>query len=192
MGAHSLEQPGLLRTRLAGQEGGRVCWVGPSVCPASGRTNGQSTAAALLWTHAQTHSLRHSYRDPTQCVPVPPPPVPWLADQFINLKSVFDWLESKRTCMKLATGYEAKLGHSPQVGASRRPVAPRCTQKATAGGLASWAGGMRPVAGLPCANHQASFIKPLSMACTRPGRGSPARRCDPLAAPHSGGADPGS
>ncbi|KAL4442929.1 hypothetical protein ABPG77_008420 [Micractinium sp. CCAP 211/92] len=36
------------------------------------------------------------------------------SDQFINLKSVFDWLESKRTCMKLATGYEAKLGHSPQ------------------------------------------------------------------------------
>lgn len=68
----------------------------------------------MLWTHAQTHSLRHSYRVPTQCVPVPLPTVPWLADQFINLKSVFDWLESKRTCMKLATGYEAKLGHSPQ------------------------------------------------------------------------------
>lgn len=37
------------------------------------------------------------------------------ADQFIELKSVFEWLESKRTCMKLASAVEAKLGHSPQV-----------------------------------------------------------------------------
>ncbi|KAI7838120.1 hypothetical protein COHA_008051 [Chlorella ohadii] len=36
------------------------------------------------------------------------------SDQFIELKSVFEWLESKRTCMRLASAVEAKLGHMPQ------------------------------------------------------------------------------
>lgn len=36
------------------------------------------------------------------------------SDQFIDLKTVLDWLDTKRTTMKLATGYEAKLGHMPQ------------------------------------------------------------------------------
>lgn len=43
------------------------------------------------------------------------------ADQFIELKSVFDWLESKRTCMKLGATVDAKLGHMPQArGGGRR------------------------------------------------------------------------
>ncbi|PRW56273.1 hydrolase or acyltransferase of alpha beta superfamily isoform A [Chlorella sorokiniana] len=36
------------------------------------------------------------------------------SDQFIELKTVFEWLESKRTCMRVAAGVEAKLGHAPQ------------------------------------------------------------------------------
>lgn len=36
------------------------------------------------------------------------------ADPFVDLKSVLEWLESKRTCMRLATGVEAKLGCMPQ------------------------------------------------------------------------------
>lgn len=35
-------------------------------------------------------------------------------DTFLDLKGSLDWLESKRTCMKMATGLEAKLGHMPQ------------------------------------------------------------------------------
>ena len=35
-------------------------------------------------------------------------------DQFIDMKSIFDWLDSKRTTMRLATSLEAKLGHMPQ------------------------------------------------------------------------------
>lgn len=35
-------------------------------------------------------------------------------DQFLDLKTVFDWLESKRTNIRIATGIEAKLGHMPQ------------------------------------------------------------------------------
>ena len=30
------------------------------------------------------------------------------------MKSIFDWLDSKRTTMRLATSLEAKLGHMPQ------------------------------------------------------------------------------
>ncbi|PSC72647.1 hydrolase or acyltransferase of alpha beta superfamily [Micractinium conductrix] len=36
------------------------------------------------------------------------------SDQFIPFMSMLDWLETKRTCMKVANGYEAKLGHAPQ------------------------------------------------------------------------------
>lgn len=36
------------------------------------------------------------------------------SDTLVPFKSVFDWLDSKRTCMKLASGLEAKLGHMPQ------------------------------------------------------------------------------
>ena len=45
--------------------------------------------------------------EPLLCVP---------ADQFIPFKSVFEWLESKRTCMRMGSSVEAKLGHMPQVG----------------------------------------------------------------------------
>lgn len=31
---------------------------------------------------------------------------------------MFEWLESKRTCMRLASAVEAKLGHMPQVRAA--------------------------------------------------------------------------
>ncbi|KAL4857953.1 hypothetical protein ACK3TF_001924 [Chlorella vulgaris] len=36
------------------------------------------------------------------------------SDQFVPFKSVFEWLDSKRTSMKLASNVEAKLGHNPQ------------------------------------------------------------------------------
>lgn len=36
------------------------------------------------------------------------------SDQFIPFKSVFEWLESKRTCMRMGSSVEAKLGHMPQ------------------------------------------------------------------------------
>lgn len=36
------------------------------------------------------------------------------SDTLLDLKNPLDWLESKRTCMRLATGIEAKLGHNPQ------------------------------------------------------------------------------
>jgi len=35
-------------------------------------------------------------------------------DTFLDLKGSLTWLESKRTCMRMATGIEAKLGHMPQ------------------------------------------------------------------------------
>ncbi|KAL4534630.1 hypothetical protein Ndes2526A_g05515 [Nannochloris sp. 'desiccata'] len=35
------------------------------------------------------------------------------ADSFLDLKLVLDWLETKRTCMQMATGIEAKVGHMP-------------------------------------------------------------------------------
>lgn len=35
-------------------------------------------------------------------------------DTFLDLKLTLDWLESKRTAMKMASGLEAKLGHMPQ------------------------------------------------------------------------------
>ena len=35
------------------------------------------------------------------------------ADTFLDLKLVLDWLETKRTCMQMATGIEAKVGHMP-------------------------------------------------------------------------------
>jgi haloalkane dehalogenase len=35
------------------------------------------------------------------------------ADSFLDLKQVLEWLETKRTCMKMATGLEAKVGHMP-------------------------------------------------------------------------------
>ena len=35
------------------------------------------------------------------------------ADSFLDLKGTLDWLDSKRTCMKMATGIEAKIGHNP-------------------------------------------------------------------------------
>jgi len=35
------------------------------------------------------------------------------ADQFLDISNPLNWLDSKRTCMKMATGVEAKLGHSP-------------------------------------------------------------------------------
>jgi pimeloyl-ACP methyl ester carboxylesterase len=36
------------------------------------------------------------------------------SDTFLDLGLTLDWLESKRTCMKMSTGIEAKLGHVPQ------------------------------------------------------------------------------
>lgn len=36
------------------------------------------------------------------------------ADTFLDLKGTLDWLDSKRTCMRMATGIEAKVGHMPQ------------------------------------------------------------------------------
>lgn len=36
------------------------------------------------------------------------------SDTFLDLNLTLDWLESKRTCMRMATGIEAKLGHVPQ------------------------------------------------------------------------------
>jgi fermentation-respiration switch protein FrsA (DUF1100 family) len=42
------------------------------------------------------------------------------SDQFVPFKSVFEWLDSKRTSMKLASNVEAKLGHNPQVGGTWR------------------------------------------------------------------------
>lgn len=60
---------------------------------------------------------------PAACCLAQQPPRPRLlffplllppADQFIDSKSVFDWLDSKRTCMKLDATVEAKLGHCPQ------------------------------------------------------------------------------
>jgi len=36
------------------------------------------------------------------------------ADAFLDLKGPLDWLENKRTCMKMASKIEAKLGHCPQ------------------------------------------------------------------------------
>lgn len=35
------------------------------------------------------------------------------ADQFMDISNPLTWLDSKRTSMKMATGVEAKLGHSP-------------------------------------------------------------------------------
>lgn len=35
------------------------------------------------------------------------------ADTFLDLKLALDWLETKRTCMQMATGIEAKVGHMP-------------------------------------------------------------------------------
>lgn len=35
-------------------------------------------------------------------------------DQFLDMKTAFEWLDSKRTCIRLATGIEDKLGHMPQ------------------------------------------------------------------------------
>jgi pimeloyl-ACP methyl ester carboxylesterase len=35
------------------------------------------------------------------------------ADPYLDLKQVLEWLETKRTCMKMATGVEAKVGHMP-------------------------------------------------------------------------------
>ena len=36
------------------------------------------------------------------------------ADQFLDLRGALEWLETKRTTMKMASGIEAKLGHMPQ------------------------------------------------------------------------------
>lgn len=36
------------------------------------------------------------------------------SDTFLNIKEVLEWLESKRTSMKMSYGVEAKLGHMPQ------------------------------------------------------------------------------
>jgi hypothetical protein len=52
--------------------------------------------------------------------------LPPFADQFIELKTVFDWLETKRTNMKLATGAEAKLGHLPQEDYADAIILPIC------------------------------------------------------------------
>lgn len=35
-------------------------------------------------------------------------------DPFLNLKDALQWLETKRTSMRMASGIEAKLGHMPQ------------------------------------------------------------------------------
>jgi pimeloyl-ACP methyl ester carboxylesterase len=35
------------------------------------------------------------------------------ADSFLDVKLVLDWLETKRTCMQMATGIEVKVGHMP-------------------------------------------------------------------------------
>ena len=34
-------------------------------------------------------------------------------DTFLDLSQALGWLESKRTCMRMARGVEAKLGHAP-------------------------------------------------------------------------------
>ena len=39
---------------------------------------------------------------------------------------MFDWLETKRTNMKLATGVEAKLGHMPQEDYADAIILPIC------------------------------------------------------------------
>lgn len=36
------------------------------------------------------------------------------SDSFLDLNTALDWLESKRTSMRMASGIEAKLGHMPQ------------------------------------------------------------------------------
>lgn len=36
------------------------------------------------------------------------------SDTFLDLKGPLDWLESKRTAMRMASGLEAKVGHAPQ------------------------------------------------------------------------------
>eukprot|EP00890_Picochlorum_soloecismus_P000606 jgi/Picsp_1/1546/NSC_05024-R1_alpha beta hydrolase fold protein len=36
------------------------------------------------------------------------------SDTFLDLSLTLDWLESKRTCIRMETGIEAKLGHVPQ------------------------------------------------------------------------------
>ena len=36
------------------------------------------------------------------------------SDTFLDLKGPLDWLETKRTSIKMASGIEAKIGHMPQ------------------------------------------------------------------------------
>ena len=36
------------------------------------------------------------------------------ADPFLDLPAALSWLDSKRTCMRMASGIEARLGHCPQ------------------------------------------------------------------------------
>ena len=107
----SWRQPSLL---LFGTSGEHVGWGVRPGCAAADlcrvRAVGQTIGHGCAWRRALEGGRHAQLLGCMQMLP--------LADQFIELKSVFDWLESKRTCMRLASGVEAKLGHSPQVRAT--------------------------------------------------------------------------
>ena len=71
--------------------------------------------ASRLTLQLPLHAMSSSNWPDLACTLVPWRATHCNADQFIELKSVFDWLDSKRTSMRLASGVEAKLGHMPQV-----------------------------------------------------------------------------
>ena len=79
---------------------------------AAGCTQSQQPHSCVALTRTSPPSLPHL--------------LPPFADQFIELKTVFDWLETKRTNMKLATGVEAKLGHMPQEDYADAIILPIC------------------------------------------------------------------